>query len=176
MKLYAVSDEYIRYLRKFDNKVYDNKENNRKVMRKYLGIVLTINELNYYIPMSSPKNSDYKDNEIRKSIIPIIRMVSNEEINNIPVLKGTLRISNMIPVPISELILYEPKNEQDKDYKILVEKELEFIDKNEEMIKKYAMILYKQKINNYNVSYIKNVVDFKLLEKKCKEYKSNVKR
>lgn len=176
MKLYAVTDEYIRYLRKFDNKVYDNKENNRKVMRKYLGIVLTINELNYYIPMSSPKNSDYKDNEIRKSIIPIIRMVSNEEINNIPVLKGTLRISNMIPVPISELILYEPKNEQDKDYKILVEKELEFIDKNEEMIKKYAMILYKQKINNYNVSYIKNVVDFKLLEKKCKEYKSNVKR
>lgn len=176
MKLYAVSDEYIRYLRKFDNKVYDNKENNRKVMRKYLGIVLTINELNYYIPMSSPKNSDYKDNEIRKSIIPIIRMVSNEEINNIPVLKGTLRISNMIPVPSSELILYEPKNEQDKDYKILVEKELEFIDKNEEMIKKYAMILYKQKINNYNVSYIKNVVDFKLLEKKCKEYKSNVKR
>lgn len=176
MKLYAVTDEYIRYLRKFDNKVYDNKENNRKVMRKYLGIVLTINELNYYIPMSSPKNSDYKDNEIRKSIIPIIRMVSNEEINNIPVLKGTLRISNMIPVSISELILYEPKNEQDKDYKILVEKELEFIDKNEEMIKKYAMILYKQKINNYNVSYIKNVVDFKLLEKKCKEYKSNVKR
>lgn len=85
MKLYAVTDEYIRYLRKFDNKVYDNKENNRKVMRKYLGIVLTINELNYYIPMSSPKN--------------------------------------MIPVPISELILYEPKNEQDKDYKIYVIKQ-----------------------------------------------------
>ncbi len=79
----------------------------------------------------------------------------------------------MIPVPSSELILYEPKNEQDKDYKILVEKELEFINKNEEMIKKYAMILYKQKINNYNVSYIKNIVDFKLLETKCKEYKSN---
>lgn len=173
MKLYAVSDKYIQYLRKFDNRVYDNKENNRKVMRKYLGIVLTINELNYYIPMSSPKNNDYINNKIRKSIIPIIRIISNEEINNVPVLKGTLRISNMIPVPISELILYEPKNEQDKDYKILVEKELEFINKNEKMIKKYAMILYKQKINNYNVSYIKNIIDFKLLEKKCKEFKSN---
>lgn len=54
MKLYSVSDKYIQYLRKFDNKVYDNKENNRKFNRKYLGIVLTINELNYYIPMSSP--------------------------------------------------------------------------------------------------------------------------
>lgn len=55
MKLYSVNDNYINYLRKFDNKVYDNKENNRKVMRKYLGIVLKINKLNYYIPMSSPK-------------------------------------------------------------------------------------------------------------------------
>ncbi len=53
-----------------------------------------------------------------------------------------------------------------------VEKELEFIEKNEEMIKKYASIIYNQKINNYDVSYIKNVVDFKLLEEKCKEYKN----
>lgn len=69
MKLYAVTDEYINYLRQFDKKVYDNKEDKRRVMRKYLGIVLTINEINYYIPMSSPKRSDYKENEIRKSII-----------------------------------------------------------------------------------------------------------
>lgn len=129
MKLYAVTDEYINYLRQFDNKVYDNKEDKRKVMRKYLGIVLTINEMNYYIPMSSPKKSDYKENEIRKSIVPIVRIVSNEEKDNIPVLKGTLRISNMIPVPDSELILYEPKKETNKDYKILVEKELVFIEK-----------------------------------------------
>ena len=47
MKLYAVTDEYIDYLRQFDYKVYDNKEDRRKVMRKYLGIVLTINEMNY---------------------------------------------------------------------------------------------------------------------------------
>lgn len=39
------------------------------------------------------------------------------------------------------------------------------------MIKKYANILYKQKINNYDVSYIKNVVDFKILEEKCIKYK-----
>lgn len=56
-------------------------------MRKYLGIVLTIHEMNYYIPMSSPKKSDYKDNQIRKSIVPIVRIISNEEIDNVPVLK-----------------------------------------------------------------------------------------
>lgn len=177
MKLYSVNDNYINYLRKFDNKVYDNKENNRKVMRKYLGIVLKINKLNYYISMSSPKKSDYySDNTIRKSIIPIIRVISYEEVSNIPVLKGTLRISNMIPVPDSELILYEPKYEKNKNYKILVEKELEFIDKNEQLIKKYANIIYNQKIKKYNVTYIKNVVDFKLLEEKCREYKHFYKR
>ena len=173
MKLYAITDRYIDYLRQFESKVYDNKEDKRKVMRKYLGIVLTINEMNYYIPMSSPKKSDYKNNKIRKSIIPIVRIISNDEINNIPVLKGTLRISNMIPVPDSELILYEPKYEENKNYKILIEKELEFIEKNEDMIKKYANIIYNQKNNGYDVSYINNVVDFKLLEEKYKEYKSD---
>ena len=155
MKLYAITDEYINYLRKFDNRVYDNKEDKRKVMRKYLGIVLKINQLNYYIP--------------------IIRIVSYKEIDNSPVLKGTLRISNMIPVPDSELILYEPKKEKNRNYRILVEKELEFIGKNEDKIKRYANILYKQKINNYDVSYIKSVVDFKLLEDKCLKYKKSEK-
>lgn len=76
----------------------------------------------------------------------------------------------MIPVPESELTLYKPKLEKNKNYKILIEKELEFIDKNEFMIEKYAKIIYNQKINNYDVSYIKNVVDFKILEQKCIEY------
>ncbi|MBR1376841.1 MAG: type III toxin-antitoxin system ToxN/AbiQ family toxin [Bacilli bacterium] len=38
------------------------------------------------------------------------------------------------------------------------------------MIKKYANVLYNQKINNYVIPYLAQTVDFKLLEKKCKEY------
>lgn len=83
MKLYSITDNYINYLRKYENRVYDNKEDIRKVTRKYLGIVLKINDFNYYIPMSSPKKSDYKDNEIRKSIVPIVRMISKEEVDRI---------------------------------------------------------------------------------------------
>ncbi len=146
MKLYAIKDRYINYLRKFDNKVYDNKEANRKVTRKYLGIVLKINNVNYYIPMSSPKKSDYNGNKIRKSIIPIIRIISNEEINKKFALKGTLRISNMIPVPESELILYVPSKEIDKNYKILIEKELEFINKNLEIIKNMQIFYINKKL------------------------------
>ena len=173
MKLYMITDKYINYLKKYDSKVYDNKEDSRIVMRKYLGIVIRKNKINYFIPLSSPKKNDYKDGKIRKSIIPIIRIVSNDEVNNKQTLKGTLRISNMIPVPDSELILYEPKFEKNKNYKILIEKELEFINKNEDMIKKYASIIYNQKNNGYNISYIDNVIDFKLLEEKCRNYNKN---
>ena len=170
LNLYSVSDKYIKYLRQFDERIYDNKEDIRTQTRKYLGIVLTVNDFNYYIPMSSPKKSDYIDYEkkiIRKDTKTIIRIYNSDR------LYGTLRISNMIPVPDSELILYEPKYEKNKNYKILVEKELEFIEKNENMIKKYASIIYNQKNNGYDVSYIKNVVDFKLLEQKCKEYRNS---
>lgn len=53
-----------------------------------------------------------------------------------------------------------------------VEKELKIIEKNEDLIKN-ASIIYNQKDNGYDDSYIKNVVDFKLLEEKCREYKNN---
>ena len=31
MKLYSITDNYINYLRKYENRVYDNKEDIRKV-------------------------------------------------------------------------------------------------------------------------------------------------
>ena len=43
LNLYSVNDEYIKYLRKFENKVYDNKEEIRKYERKFVGVVLEIN-------------------------------------------------------------------------------------------------------------------------------------
>ena len=60
--------------------VFSSKENDRIHTRKYLGIVYSINRYNYYIPLSSPKSSDYRlENgvqKIRGSIIPIIRITS----------------------------------------------------------------------------------------------------
>ncbi|MFQ9296863.1 MAG: type III toxin-antitoxin system ToxN/AbiQ family toxin [Clostridia bacterium] len=42
LNLYSVSDKYIKYLRQFEEKIYDNKEDIRTQTRKYLGIVLTM--------------------------------------------------------------------------------------------------------------------------------------
>lgn len=85
LNLYSVSDEYIEYLRNFDNRVYDNKQEIRIHTRKYLGVVLSINSFNYYIPFSSPKDTDYYDVEktkIRKSIVPIIRIIEKNSEDN----------------------------------------------------------------------------------------------
>lgn len=60
MKIYSVSDRYIEYLRKEEPNVYSNKINARTHTRKYIGVVIQMNHYNYYIPMSSPKDSDYQ--------------------------------------------------------------------------------------------------------------------
>ena len=46
LKLYAVSDEYIRYLRVENNiiHVFDNKEGHRTHDRKYVGVVISIGD------------------------------------------------------------------------------------------------------------------------------------
>lgn len=163
LNLYSVSDKYINYLIQFDNKIYDNKEELRTYNRKYVGIVLTINGFNYYIPMSSPKKSDYIDYEkkiIRNDTKTIIRIYDGKR------LYGTLRISNMIPVPITELEPYIVANEKDSKYKQVILSEVRFITKNTDKIVKFANIVYNQKIKNINVGYIKNTVDFRLLEEK----------
>ncbi|MEZ3485124.1 MAG: type III toxin-antitoxin system ToxN/AbiQ family toxin [Lachnospiraceae bacterium] len=52
----------------------------REHTRKYLGIAYSINKYNYYVPLSSPKVTDYYSEngelKIRDSIIPIIRIIS----------------------------------------------------------------------------------------------------
>lgn len=176
LKLYNISDEYINYLRKFDKKVFSNKEDDRKHSRKYLGIILIIDEFNYFVPLSSPKDTDYIIEDgtkiIRKNTIPIIRIIS-EDSNGNEELKGTLKFSNMIPVPDFALIDYDVYSETDEDYKILVTKEIAFISANKKTIINNAKVIYNQKTKNYkNIKYLENTVNFKLLEQKCKEYKT----
>ena len=117
--------------------VFSSKENERNHTRKYLGIVYSINGYNYYLPLSSPKNSDYRmENgvqKIRGSIVPIIRITSQSSSGELE-LKGTLKLSNMIPVPASELTLYDMEHEPDLFYKALIHKEMVFIRKNKNKI------------------------------------------
>lgn len=88
------------------------------------------------------------------------------------ILRGTLRISNMIPVPDKEIVLYNVDGEQDRKYKDIIMDEIIFLRKanNEKNIINKANLVHKQKINNLNIKYLDSCVNFKLLEKKCLEY------
>ena len=173
-KLYSVSDRYIEWLRKDIPNVYSNKINSRTHTRKYLGVVLQIGKYKYYIPMSSPKGSDYQtagnDKVIKKSIVPIIRIVVKNAAG-VKELKGTLRISHMIPVPESELTLYDLTNESEGAYKDLVQNEIIFIRKNREKIAANAKRMYNQKAaNDITAGYVKSALDYQALEQLCDSF------
>lgn len=173
-KLYSVSDEYIEYLRYVFPNVYSNKETTRIHTRKYVGTIVCLENYHYYIPMSSPKESDYQiaggKKVIKKSIVPIMRIVVKNS-KGLKELKGTLRISHMIPVPPSELQLYDIENEQDSTYKDLVQNEIIFIRKNQEKILANAKLLYKQKAeNDLSAGYVKAALEYKALEKLCRDF------
>lgn len=189
LKLYNVTDEYIEYLMKIDKKVFSNKKEDRSKERKYLGIILKIGEFNYFVPLSSPKDTDYKTDksgnfildedgkkQIRKSVVPIMRIVV-KNVNGDDELKGTLKFSNMIPIPDCALVNYDVEKESDENYKILVTKELSFIFPRTEKIIKNAKLIYNQKINSLKktnnsnkIKYLHNTINFPSLEKGCKKY------
>ena len=175
LKIYSVTDEYISYLRTSYPNVYSNKQDTRVHTRKYVGVVIKVENYKYYIPLSSPKETDYQvagdSKVIKKSIVPIVRIVVKNSRGE-KELKGTLRISHMIPVPESELQLYDLENEMDECYKDLVLNEIQFIRKNKEKILNNANLLYKQKADNDpSAGYVKMALDYKALEKLCDKYK-----
>ena len=183
LKLYTIDTEYIDFLRSNPklSTVFENKEDDTSFHRKYLGVVLNIDQYNYYVPLSSPKDSDYiflgDTKIIRKSIIPIIRILAEDNNGNLE-LKGTLKLSNMIPVPDTMLTYYDIAKETDSNYKILVEKEYEFIRKNRDLILKNASVLYNQKVKENKLypvgtkkpGYLHSVIDFKYAEKAYHEF------
>ena len=52
-KIVKVDSKYCDYLRQFDNKVPYNAFN--KELRPFLGILFIVNDVEYFVPLSSPK-------------------------------------------------------------------------------------------------------------------------
>lgn len=172
MKLYEISDNYTNYMQQyFYSTMLENKEESRKHTRKYIGVLIEINGYKYFAPLSSPKKSDYQNGKIRDSSSIVLRMVKNYSTS--PVLLGTIKINNMIPVPDTEIILYDYVAEKDIRYRKLIEDELDWINHNITMIRKVAKGVYKSKMNekfsrnDKNARYYDSITPFKDAEEKC---------
>lgn len=166
MKLFHIDNNYIDYLKKFEPKIQNHSGITYSKKRKYLGILLEMNDCKYIAPLSSPKKTDYNpDGSIRKSIVPLIRITHKNK------LLGTIKLNNMIPFYDEKVVMYyDLSKEDDKNYKALIINELEFIYTNKELIIKNAKKIYQQKEKELNIGYIKNTLNFKLLEEKAKKY------
>lgn len=160
ISLYEIDDDYIEYLRNFDNKVLSPKVGNRKYSRKYVGILFQDKNVKYFIPLSSYKPEIYDS---------MFESISLKKIGDMAV----LRINNMIPIIDSVIHKVNFKNETDIKYKQLLENEYRILKKRESEIRKDSRIVYHYRLDNNNATKkLYNICcDFKLLEEKAIEYK-----
>jgi hypothetical protein len=168
-KIYEADKKYIRYLQSFDPLVENSIGSLYTKERKCLGITLD-NGKKYLIPFSSPKGSDYdKEGKIRKSVTPIIRLTSVKD--GVVSLKGKLKLSSMIPVSNMDVLkLYCIVAEKDHKYKSVLIDEAKFIARNRKLIKYHANKIYREKVNNLDIGYVKNTVNFLRLEEVAANY------
>lgn len=87
-------------------------------------------------------------------------------------LKGKLKFSNMIPVPDDMIEYYDISTESDDNYKIMVEKEYEFIRCNSGRIIRNTNVIYNQKTKENELftdgnkpGYLNATIDFTYAEK-----------
>lgn len=151
--MYDISKEYKDYLRKFDSRV--SLKNNRK----FYGILVTKDNIDYYIPFTS------KINKRTSSKLTVNIKDKNKII-------AKLLLNNMIPVNIKDTRIVDIDKEKYHDY---YNKEISYLRSNiikQQLLKKvdymYETMLYK---NNNDYEFFKKVCcNFSLLEEKCKSY------
>ena len=157
LNIYKIDIGYNNFLRSYDSKVsknYDDKER-----RPYIGLLLSINNLDYFAPLSSPKAKHKK----------MSNMLDFEKIDNGKY--GAINFNNMIPVKLDFAKPVVIKDEKDVKYKDLLKNQYIWINKNEsKLIKKAGKLLKYFKENRLNSKIKERCCDFKLLEEKCKLY------
>lgn len=164
MDFYYVDIEYIKFLQQYEkekrgitkvpNITY--KERNKFTF----GAVLRINEINYYVALSS------FDKKQEANIL--IRIPGDKK-----EIKGSLRFNYMLPVPSSCLKKLVIKDIADEKYRILLNKEYKFCNTNADKIRKKANKIYQMVTTNRKQILTDNSCDFLILEEAYRIYTQN---
>lgn len=157
LRIYKVSDHYVRYLHSRDSKVQHNKN----AKRPYVGVVFAFGGYKYFVPMESPKPNHANI----KSGKHILKLKNGEY--------GLLGFNNMIPVHKDALIQYNIDAETDEKYKRLLQRQIMLCNRMKADILNHAQMTYYEVVSKKNEFYTNISCDFKKLEKACKAYKSD---
>ena len=162
MQLYHITDKYIDYLRTFDSTVPYNKQETRP----YVGVVIKIDDLEYYAPLSSPKPKHLKMKNSKD-----FYKIQNGKL-------GAINFNNMIPVPNTELIQINILKESDPKYRRLLQKQYYEIQHNASNISNYAFRLRtmllkdENQLNNNDIKVKSRCCNLKKLEMAYANYKN----
>ena len=161
MDFYRISEEYNQFLQNYEKekrgitKVPNIRYTDRNKFS--FGAVLEINDLKYYVSVSS------FDQKQEANIL--IRVPGDKK-----EVKGSLRFNYMIPVPDSCIERLVIKDIEDEKYRLLLNKEYQFCVDNEDRIKKKANKIYEMVVNNQKQKLTDNSCNFSILEEACKKY------
>ena len=159
LKFYTVTEEYMIYLKKYDEKVMDNRGVKNK--RPYIGVLFEIDRKKYLAPLSSPKPKHLT----MKNSLDFVKINQGKF--------GVINLNNMFPV-IEEVIIEKNINlEEDNKYKELLVNQLNWCNKmeNRDNIYRKTEKLYKEILNKKEQSRFWNrCCNFSLLEEKAIEF------
>ena len=175
LKLYTIDMKYIRNLSKVDDNVMSVSPQNDKRFRPFVGILILLNDKKYCIPLSSPKPKF----ENKKNGVDFMRITHPTKKNEQGAYKliGVLNINNMLPIedelltPI-DLTVHSGDDAKRVAYKSLMKDQLDFCQRNQDMILKRANKLYDliTKYPDKNINLTKRCCNFIKLEKALEKY------
>ena len=155
LKFYTVTEEYMIYLKKYDEKVMDNRGVKNK--RPYIGVLFEIDRKKYLAPLSSPKPKHLT----MKNSLDFVKINQGKF--------GVINLNNMIPVSL-EYVKQIDFSLYDEKYVGLLKKQAIWINKNSPKIKSKTLKLYNFIVTRENTIFHKRSNDFRLLEEKSLEY------
>lgn len=155
-RFYHIADKYIRFLHSGDKRVQYNKNQ----ARPYVGIVLEIDSINYYVPLESPK-----PNHANIKSGAVLKLKGGKY--------GLMGFNNMIPVPNSALIDFDFNDIEDQQYRSLLQNQLDYCNSIHDIILHRARETHRKAVVKKIPHYRNVCCDFRKLESMCRSYNPN---
>ena len=159
IELFTVDTAYIEYLSSHEPLLFHNKKKHQTNERKYIGVVLLVNGVKYFAPLSSFKEKHGR----MKDAVDFIKIKRYAVIN----------LNTMFPAPDGCYSRVDISKEADPKYRALLLSEYRYIKSIQDRIRKNAAVLYRLKTGNTISRLTNRCVNFIMLEQLCTSYMSD---
>ena len=162
LDFYCVDSEYVKYLKKAEeakrgfSRVPNMAYGPQQKPKFLCGVVLRINDMDYYAPVTSYKQ--------KKPDNFLIHAANGRVV-------ASLRFNYMFPVPAGLVSQRKIDEEPDPKYRALLSQELRYCIKNQAVIQSCGERTYRRVLLGKDPGLVVNSCDFLLLERACLAYR-----